>query len=180
MPTDIKIPHLATEESPRVILATHFKSIGELPIRGGWGYTLDDAVIIDRNDPIVQKGIPFNGIGIEYVFVEKRIYEELIIFCREDDRHSGIKWEQLRQSLHEYDGKMYDKLTYEVTALPDKDWNELKAEWEGPNGHGSSNFDNDAHVKKRFSRTVRYIAEYWFDITSFYGLSAEDLLSLCK
>lgn len=62
------------------MLGEHFKSISELPIWGGWGYTREDAVIIDRDDPIVSPDRPFDGVGIEHVFVEKRIYEELIIF----------------------------------------------------------------------------------------------------
>jgi hypothetical protein len=31
-------------------LVGHFKSLGrELPIRGGWGYGIEDAIIIDKN-----------------------------------------------------------------------------------------------------------------------------------
>jgi hypothetical protein len=66
-------------------------------------------------------------------------------------------------------GRQYDVLTFEVTALPDKDWEELKTEWEGPNGHGSPGFDADAHLEKRNSRTIRYTTHFWFDITSFYA-----------
>ena len=136
---------------------------------GGWGYSPDDAVIIDKNDPVVPKGKPFHGVGLEYVFVEKRIYEELIIFRPKNDRYSGIMWSSLNQKLTSYNDRSYDVLTFEVTALADKDWEELKAEWEGPHGHGSPGFDIGAHIKKRDARTIRYITEYYFDITSFYG-----------
>jgi len=40
---------------------------------------MEDAVIIDKNDPIVSKVLPFNGITIEHIFAEKRIYCELIV-----------------------------------------------------------------------------------------------------
>ena len=80
MPIEIQRPRISPNESPREILAADFRSMGEIPIRGGWGYTIDDPVIIDKNDPIVLRGMPFDGVGLEYVFVEKRIYEELIIF----------------------------------------------------------------------------------------------------
>ena len=78
--TDLPQPIVSREE-PRQIIAEDFKSvIGVLPIRGGWGYTKADAVIIDATDPVVPKDVPFDGVGIEYLFVEKRIYEEMIIF----------------------------------------------------------------------------------------------------
>ena len=99
MAIEIQPPRINSEESPRDILAADFKSIGEIPIRGGWGYTLEDAVIIDKNDPIVSKGSPFDGVSLEYVFVEKRIYEELIIFRPKDDRFTGINWKLLKQQM---------------------------------------------------------------------------------
>jgi len=70
--------NLLTKESPRQIIFEDFKI--NLPIKGGWGYDFDSACIIDKNDPSVIKGVPFDGVAIEYVFVEKRIYEEMIIF----------------------------------------------------------------------------------------------------
>ncbi len=169
MPIDIQPPHISSEESPREILSADFKSLGgDLPFKGGWGYSLEDAVIIDKNDSLVPK-VPFNGIGYEYIFIEKRIYEELIIFQPENERHSGIKWNLLEQKLINRNDRQYDVLTFEVTALPDKDWEELKIEWEGLHGENSPEFDADAHMKKKSSLTIRYVTEYWFDITSFYG-----------
>jgi hypothetical protein len=41
-----------------------------------------------------------------------------------------------------------------VTAFPKKDFEELKAEWEGPNGCGSPGFDKDAHIKKAEARKL--------------------------
>lgn len=169
MPIDIQPPRIGSKESARDILAAHFRSIGEIPIRGGWGYTIEDPVVIDKNDPIVPKEIPFDGVSLEYVFVEKRIYEELIIFRPENDSFSGIEWKLLKQGLRSYSGRSFDVLTFEVTALPNSVWEDLKAEWEGPKGYCSPGFDADEHMKKRDSLTIRYVTEYYFDITSFYG-----------
>jgi len=168
MSKEIPAPRISSEESPRDILAADFKSIGTLPIRGGWGYTLEDAVIIDKNDPIVPEGAPFDGVGLEYIFVGKRIYEELIIFRPKDTRYSGIQWKRTMQRLTHKDNKSFDVLTFEVTALPDKYWEELEAEWEASTGFRAAGFDIEAHKKKRDALTIRYVTEYWFDITSFY------------
>ena len=73
MTIDIQAPEIRSAETPREILAADFKSLGgELPIHGGWGYSREDAVVVDKDDPVVSKGIPFDGVGIEYIFVEKR------------------------------------------------------------------------------------------------------------
>ena len=80
---------LLTRESPRQIIFEDFKI--DLPIKGGWGYDFDGACIIDKNDSTVIKGMPFDRVGIEYVFVEKRIYEEMIIFREAHKKYSGIR-----------------------------------------------------------------------------------------
>jgi hypothetical protein len=170
MAYDVTICQINSIETPREILATDFPSLGgELPIHGGWGYSREDAVIIDKDDPVVPRDAPFDGVGLEYFFVEKRIYEELIVFQPTDKRYSGIEWKPIEQRLMDTDGRWYDILTFEITALPDKDWNELKAEWEGPSGFNSNGFDIEAHLKKKDDRRIRYIGEYWFDITSFFN-----------
>lgn len=159
-----------SEESPRKILAVDFKSLrGELPISGGWGYSQADACIIDKNDSLLPPSIPFDGVGVEYVFVEKRIYEEMIIFRPDGEKFSGIKWNLQKQSTLHEEGRVFDKLLFEITALPDSDWDELKTEFDGPQGYGHPKFDVEAHERKYQEKMVRFTREFWFDITSFYG-----------
>jgi hypothetical protein len=175
MPIDVQPPRISTSDTPRKILAADFETGGELPIRGGWGYSPEDAVIIDRDDPVAAKGTAFNGIAIEYDFVGKRIYEELVVLFPEGETHSEIKWNLLEQNLFGHDDRPFDRLAFEVTAIPGRDWEQLEAEWEGPNGWASPRFDAEEHRRKRESKTIRYLAEYYFDITSFFG-SSRDLL----
>ena len=171
MATKIKKPTINSQETPRQIIFEDFKKSinGELPITGGWGYTKEDAVIIDKNDPTVPAGVPFNGVSIEYIFVEKRIYEELIIFRASDAKYAGIKWNLLEQKLESHNERHYDILIYEVTAFSDSDWNKLKDEWESNNFFKNSKAGLLSHEKKRASKMISYTTEYWFDITSFFG-----------
>jgi hypothetical protein len=152
------------------MLAKDFESLGgELPIRGGWGYTRDDACIIDKHDPVVDPSTPFDGEGVEYIFVEKRIYEEMIILRPEGEKFFGIRWKLIEQQLIDDEDRVFDKLIFKISAFPEKDWNELKAEYEGPEGYGSPNFYAAAYEKERQERMVEFTGEFWFDITSFYG-----------
>jgi len=160
-----------TDESPREVIAHDFKSLkGGLPISGGWGYTKDTACVIERVDPLVNPETPFHGVAYEYKFIELRNYEELIICRPLDQRFAGVRWRLIEQSVSGVeDGRRYDRLEYELTAFSDADWEELKAEYTGPNGIESPDFDREAHERKRAERMIRWNRECWFDITSFFG-----------
>ena len=83
-------------EPPRVVLAVDFPSLqGGLPVQGGWGYAMEDACVFDKADPLVDPGLPFDFVGMEYIFVQKRTYEEMIICRPEGQKFSGIDWELL-------------------------------------------------------------------------------------
>lgn len=162
--------NVTSKETPRQILAKDFGLLeAELPISGGWGYSKEDACIIDKNDSTVNASLSFNGVAIEYIFVEKRIYEEMIIFRPAGKKYSGIKWKLRMQYLIRDADRTFDKLVFEVTAFNDNDWDELKAEFEGDQGYNSPSFDEQAHKIKRQEKMVLLTREFWFDITSFYG-----------
>ena len=142
---------------------------GDLPISGGWAYNKDDACIINKNDPIVSRVLPFHGIAVEKVFVEKRIYEEMISFRPRGDQFAGIRWNMSRQSFIDDGPRQFDILKYEITAFTEADWEELRTEYEGPNGYGTLGFDAEAHERKRQTKMIRLERTFWFDITSFFG-----------
>ena len=123
--------------------------------------------VIDKDDPIVDKSEPFNGVAIEYAFVEKRIYEEMAITRAVGDRFSEIEWKLQSQRLVHDGDRRFDHLIFDVTAYHQADWSALKAELEGPDGASSPNFDSEAHAKRRHDKLVRSSSEFWFDVTSF-------------
>jgi hypothetical protein len=120
---------------------------------------MDDAVVIDREDPIVPRGVRFDGVGVEYAFVEKRIYAEMIFLRPPGETFAGIEWKLLRQSLMSLGTRHYDLLEFEITAFSEPDWNTLK----------SGGFDAKDHARRRKQMSIRFTREFWFDITSFYG-----------
>ena len=157
---------LITRESPRQIIFEDFKL--DLPIRGYWGYDIESACIIDKYDPTVIEKNSFDGIAIEYVFVEKRIYEEMIIFRGDHEKYSGIRWELEKQELLVHKGKTYDKLIFNVVGFTDEIWDELTSRFEEIQKSGNLDLMNalDAY---RESKALRLTREFYFDITSFYG-----------
>lgn len=160
---------LATLEAPRWIIANHFPSSkGGLPIRGGWGYTQASACILCRDDPLNAPGIPVDGAAIEHAFVEKRCYAELILFRAKGDAHRGIGWTLERQALVSgADGRKYDRFMVEIACFRERDWDMLKAEY--ALGRNTPEFDVEAFRCRQAALKRRYLCEYWFDITSFFG-----------
>jgi hypothetical protein len=157
---------LLTKESPRQIIFEDFKI--DLPIKGGWGYGFDSACIIDKNDSTVIKEIPFDGVGVEYVFVEKRIYEEMIIFRESHEKYSGIRWNLDKQGLLFNNNKPYDKLVFNIVGFTHDVWNELTSRFSEIEKTGKHELmaELDAY---RETKALKLIREFYFDISSFYG-----------
>ena len=111
-------PYLLPEDypAPMEVLRQHFpRTAKQCNFSGGWGYTIDDAVEVLEHDPEISDQ-RFDGVSLEYAFVDKRIREELIFSptaCRAFDR---LSWQVIEQSLHECDGIPYDRLLVEVTV----------------------------------------------------------------
>ncbi len=166
---EIEFFDLRTKESPRTILEADFPRLGSLPIKGGWGYDRSTACIIDRNDPTVPKSVPFDGVGLEYVFAEYRLYEELIVFRPEGEKYSGIRRKLIDQRTFHADTGHYDILRFQVSAFKDQDCKYLKSIYEGPNGASSPNFDHAAHDRLHKSLICVGEREYWFEISTFFG-----------
>jgi len=169
MPLELKSFRLQKEwgraedqNSPRLYLKN--SSDLDLPISGGWGYSAEDCVVIDKNDPTIDPGAHFNPVSVEYVFFEKRVYAELIVFRPREDRFSGINWELKTQSLRAIDGHKMDVLKFRVTAFTDLDWEYLKNEWETNLGYVDDEEGKESHKKERHLRTRFYDTECWFRI----------------
>ena len=157
-----------TKETPREILEADNPSAGNIPISGGWGYTQEDCVIINKDDPSVNQSIPFNGVALEYFFVEKRIYEELIIFREPGQTFNGIKWEMLEQELIHKNDRQYDHLRFLIKGHTDKDWDYLNKIFEDNNKFIDDPEGFEKHLKENEELLSCYETDYWFDITSFY------------
>ena len=156
--------YLNTRESPRQIIFEDYKI--DLPISGGWGYDIESACIIDKNDPTVDKTIPFDGISIEYVFVEKRIYEEMIIFRGISDKFWGIRWDLEEQRLIKVDNRSYDILKFDVVGFSEEIWNELTTRFDTIKANEQWDLMEDLDAYRE-SKAFKFKREFYFDVTSF-------------
>ena len=107
--------------APRTILPQHFpRTAKQCNFSGGWGYDADHAVIVKEFDPEINPDEKFDGVSLEYAFIDKRIREELIFNRPEGERFEELEYNTLHQELHRIDGIPYDYIIVEVTAYPEK------------------------------------------------------------
>ncbi len=153
--------------SLREVLASYTFPNEEMPIKGGWGYFKEDAIIIDKNDPMVPKGSPFDGVGLEYILVEKRNVLEFDYLQDEKNTYRSIHWKTIHQELVQDEDRFFDKLTVEITALFFEAWKSRRKEWK-ENGH-MPDFDKERFMARNVELSQYCIREFWFDISSFFG-----------
>ena len=153
------------ENSPRELFREVFET--DLPISGGWGYSQDTCVAIEKDDDAVDQEQVFDGLAIESEFVKFRLYSELRVFREPGDMFQGIEWQQTSQKLIEENGRTFDVVRFYVRAWTERDWEALtKMFTEG------REFLNDPSGLSKFKeerkrRVCQFEAEFWFDVTSF-------------
>ena len=99
-------------EPPNELFAAHPEIFGgALPIRGGWGYSFEDAVIVAGDNW-------FRGVSVEYEFVDRRNHAELV-FCKSDSEVMvELNKKLLMQNLSSFERGHYDVLKFELSVLP--------------------------------------------------------------
>lgn len=153
---------------PREILQQHFpRTAKQCNFSGNWGYDVDHATIVKEFDPEINPDEKFDGVSLEYAFIDKRIREELIFNRPEGDRFAGENYNTIQQALYRIDGVPYDYILVEVTALPEREWNELKEDWESHDSYKNDPEGRKRNLERRAACKITYQAEYWFNISDF-------------
>ncbi len=144
--------------SLRSCLYEHFtrqRSGEELPISGGCGYSQEDAIIINPQDPVVNSVFPFDLVGMEHYIAECRVYEELVYNREHGQEHGFTKVFFGKQQLVHSKGRLFDQLIVKVFSIKACDWQKIRHQL-GPDHENNSLLVD--HV-------WRYDAEVWFDVT---------------
>jgi hypothetical protein len=90
--------------------------------------------MLDKYDEAHLGGSSVNSVELEHIFIEHRLYEELIIFRPKGNGYSGIDYKLVAQKLVKVGTSFYNNLVVRVNAFQSKDFDRLKQIHEGPNG----------------------------------------------
>lgn len=105
-------PMMPPDASPREMFR---ETLGDLPIRGGWGYGPEDAIIIDHDDTK-------EGVASEYEIIMERTKLEIKQVADESE-FEIVGFHGLRQALSLVDGMYYDVIYCKVNVK----WNDSGA-----------------------------------------------------
>jgi len=128
----------------------------DLDIKGSWGYTQEDSTVILSNSvPLAQ---------FEHMFASMRAYVEMNMTIDEDERYGSINLNEINREQHSIENLLYDKVSYEVSAMNEKVYATFITAYK--EGYGTEAFDMEEHFKKRNEATLKREVTHWFEISS--------------
>ena len=149
------MPHfevLKSDGDLKAILRSAFDV--DLDISGSWGYTQKSATVFaNSNVPLIQR---------EHMFASMRAYTEMNMILEEKERYGSINLNELQREQIVVDNLIYDKVTYQITAMKEDIYASfIKAYKEG---YGKDTFDMTEHFKQRKKATLERTEVHWFEI----------------
>lgn len=128
----------------------------DLEIEGSWGYIQGSAtIILSSPTPIAQ---------FEHMFASMRAYVEMNMTLAEDERYGSINLNEVRREQITIENLIYDKVTYEVSAMNEKVYALFIDDYK--EGYGKDGFNMAEHFEKRKEATLHREVTHWFEISS--------------
>lgn len=134
----------------------------DLDISGGWGYDNKRAVIVHSLQMPIDQFI--------HMFAMIRANIEMNLTLEEDERYGGINVAFIDGKQFEVENKVYDMITFKITAMKEKDYAKFIQEYKDNYGK-NSDFDMNDHFKRREAASLSIEADYWFSgLEAYYHI----------
>ncbi len=125
----------------------------ELDISGDWGYDEKHPLVINKLDMPVDQFL--------HMYATMRANMEMnLTLHNDDDRYGAINATYLDNKIIQLDNKIYNQVTFKVTAIKEKLYASFIKEYK--DGYGKKEFDLAKHFKNREENTISRDVEYWF------------------
>lgn len=131
----------------------------DLPLSGDWGYSQERASIIET--PLSQ-GMTLPQL--EHMVTSIRAHLEMNITQEEENRYAAINANELSREESQNNGLIYDKVTYEVTAIKEDLFKQFILEYK--EGYEKEGFDLNQHFKRRKEATLTREVIHYFEVSS--------------
>lgn len=126
----------------------------DFDLSGAWGYTQDLSTVIHSTDvPLPQ---------MEHMLASMRAYVEMNMTLPKEDRYGSIGLNEIDRIQVTEDTSVYDKVTYEITAMKEDIYTSFINEYK--EGYGTEGFDMTKHFDQRKKATLTRAEVYWFEI----------------
>jgi hypothetical protein len=144
-----KFKEIVAEENLREFVKVAFNA--DLEIDGAWGYTKELATIISKeNEGSVAQ--------IEFTLATMRAYLEMNMTVEEEERYGAFNLMEVKREVFDN----FDKVTYEISAMKERDYKRFIAEYKEKNGEAG--FNMSEHFNQRKKATLKREVIHWFKI----------------
>ncbi len=130
----------------------------DLALAGNWGYTKENATIIEA--------VPENMTlpQMEHMVTSIRAHLEMNITQEQENRYGAINAnERVREEIRS-EGSIFNKVTYEITAMKEDPYNAFIKEYK--EGYGKEDFDLNDHFKRREEATLTREVIHYFEVST--------------
>jgi hypothetical protein len=125
----------------------------KLDITGGWGYDNKRAVIVNTLDVPIDQFL--------HMFASIRVNIEMNLTREEDERFGGINLTFVEGEQFEIENQIFDKITYQVTAMKESEYADFIQEYKDNYGK-NPDFDMSDHFKRREESKITLESDFWF------------------
>ncbi|MGB5507258.1 MAG: hypothetical protein WBM70_11310 [Sulfurovum sp.] len=126
----------------------------DLSLSGAWGYSQELATIIESTEVSLKQ--------LEHMIASMRTYIEMNMTLPEEARFGSINLNEIHREQENVGNLVYDKVTYEITAMKEQTYNAFIAAYK--EGLGKEDFDITEHFDQRKKATLTRSVVYWFEI----------------
>lgn len=148
----IKFEQLKSDNDLKEVIKAAFDA--DLALSGAWGYTQELATTIESTDlPLIQ---------LEHMLASMRTYIEMNMTLPKEERYGSINLNETHREQIKVGNLVYDKVTYEITAMKEETYTAFINEYK--EGLGTEGFDITEHFNQRKKATITRSEVYWFEI----------------
>ena len=148
----IKFEQLQSDNDLKEVIKSAFDA--DLALSGAWGYTQELATTIESTDlPLIQ---------LEHMLASMRTYIEMNMTLPKEERYGSINLNETHREQIKVGNLVYDKVTYEITAMKEETYTAFINEYK--EGLGTEGFDITEHFNQRKKATITRTEAYWFEI----------------
>ncbi len=128
----------------------------ELDISGCFGYSQDEALVINQTDTPIKQ--------LEHTLASMRAILEMSMTLPKEQRYGAINVNEISRDSISVNTKTFDRVTYEITAMKESQYSAFIDEYK--EGMEREDFDIQEHFKRRKKATIKREVMFWFDVTS--------------
>lgn len=148
----VTFEQIKSDDDLREVIKTAFDA--DLAVSGAWGYTQELATIIEASEAPLHQ--------LEHMLASMRAYIEMNMTLQADERYGSINLNETQREQIIAENKVYDKVTYEITAMKEEHYTAFINEYK--EGLGKEDFDISAHFEERKKATITRDEVYWFEV----------------